>query len=209
MTPAELTAFRLDISARYVVLAGQANSLPNAATDVQSEDEISDALAEALFIRAFIRYESALETLFFHYASGGGSVQGAIANSYLRPGNEEAARRMVRAGFKFMSWSKPEIIRDTAKVYIENGWPIADMMAGQNQDLADCERIRNRIAHNSAEAATQFNIVQRNLLGTERVFALTPGQLLRMRFRNSAALNLERYLKVMADVLDAITDPVP
>lgn len=209
MTPAELLVFRQEAAAYYGSLMGLAGTLQAAPTESLSQDELADSIAEAVFLRAFSRYESSLESLFFHYVTGGVSITGTPANSYLQPGNDEVARRMVKAGFRFMSWAKPEIIRDTAKVYIENGWPLADMMATRTQELADCERVRNRIAHNSTEARTQFNIVQRNLLGTERLFNVTPGQLLRMRSRNTNNTHVERYLEILGETLDSMTDPPP
>ncbi|MEY9604104.1 hypothetical protein AB7M74_010713 [Bradyrhizobium japonicum] len=101
------------------------------------------------------------------------------ANTYLRLTDESSARKLIKAGYKFLNWAKPDTIRETAQNYIENGWPLVDMLATRTQDLADCERIRNKIAHNSTEAVQQFSVVQRNLLATERLFDLSPGQLLK------------------------------
>ena len=106
-----------------------------------------------------------------------------------------------------MSWAKPSAIRDLVTTYIDNGWPIIDMLATKADELADCERLRNRIAHRSPEADQQFKVVQRNLLGTERLFSITPGQLLRARHRKHKVLVLRRYLDVMGETILAITDP--
>jgi hypothetical protein len=207
MSPNDFITFRAETAARQTLFVQQIAGIPTASAEVESTDHSSDGLAEAIFLRAFIAYESSLDALFFHYVTGGVSAQGRAATSYLQPGNELVARRMVKAGFRFLSWAKPEIIRETSKTYIENGWPLADMMSANSQELADCERVRNKIAHNSVEALAEFNIVQRNLYGTERLFSMSPGQLLRTRRRSSPGLQLERYIKVMRETVEAIIDP--
>ena len=119
------------------------------------------------------------------------------------------ARKITRAGWRFLSWAKPQDIRTTAENYIENGWPISDMMRAKSHELSDCERVRNRIAHNSIESRLRFNVVQRNLLQTERLFPITPGQLLRIRSTRLKKLYIGHFLDVMNDTLIAIMDPPP
>jgi ABC-type cobalamin transport system ATPase subunit len=116
---------------------------------------------------------------------------------------------VTKAGYKFLSWAKPQETRATADNYIENGWPISDMINAKSQELSDCERIRNRIAHNSLEAVMNFNAVQRNLLRTERLFPISPGQFLRIRNARLKKLHIGHYLDVMRDTLAAILDPPP
>lgn len=182
-------------------------NLPVASDSVESADHQSDAYAEAIFLRAFTAYENDLEKLFLHYVTGGLSLDGKAANTYLKLKDETAARRLTKAGYKFLSWSKPQDIRTTAENYIENGWPISGMMSAKSQDLSDCERVRNRIAHNSLEALINFNVVQRNLLQTERLFSITPGQFLRIRNTRLKKLHIGHYLDVMNETLGAILTP--
>ncbi|MDD1497610.1 hypothetical protein PVA19_04235 [Agrobacterium sp. CNPSo 3708] len=209
MTPEELADYRQNISEKHLVLVGFADDLPVAGDDVESEDHHADSVAEAIFLRGFTTYESHIEKLFFHYVTGGLSANGVAAASHLKPSNEEIARKIVKAGFKFLSWAKPSNTSLTAQLYLENGWPLVDMMATKTQELSDCERIRNRIAHLSTESATDFGVVQRNLLATERLFSITPGQLLRIRHRRHRMSNLKRYLNVMYETIDSIIDPPP
>ncbi len=172
-------------------------------------DHQADAYAEAIFLRAFAAYENDLETLFLHYVTGGASLQGVSAKTYLRVTEATLARKLTRAGYRFLSWAKPQEIRNTADNYIENGWPISAMMSAKSHDLADCERIRNRIAHNSLEAKGQFDVVQRNMLRTERLFPITPGQFLRIRNGRLKKLHIGHYLNAMNDTLAAVLDPPP
>ena len=207
MTPAELIAYRDAIAARHASMVEAIGQIAVASDSVESTDHQSDAYAEALFLRAFTAYENDLEKLFLHYVTGGLSLDGKSANTYLKLTDETAARRLTKAGYKFLSWAKPQDIRSTADNYIENGWPISNMMNAKSQDLSDCERVRNRIAHNSIEALVSFNTVQRNLLQTERLVPITPGQFLRIRNRRLKKLHIEHYLDVMDDTLSAILTP--
>lgn len=207
MTPEELEQYRQAIAERHAALISHAESLATAVDDTESDDHQGDFVAEAIFLRGFTAYESDIEKLFFHYVTGGQSLQGKAANSYLRSGSEEIARKIVKGGFTFLNWAKPSKINSTAQLYLEDGWPLTEMLATKTQELSDCERIRNRIAHLSLESATDFATVQRNLFGTERLFAMTPGQLLRVRHRRQRMSHLKRYLVVMYDTVNAIIDP--
>jgi hypothetical protein len=207
MTPEELTAFRQGVDEHHDRFAQQMGNIQSASSDVISTDIESDALAEALFLRLFTAYERNVEFLFYHYVTGGLSAQGNPAPSYLNSRDEQVARRMVRGALRFVNWAKPDAIRETALTYIDRGWPIADMMSAQSQELADCERIRNRIAHNSPESVLQFNVVQRNLFATERLFDITPGQLLRVRHKKHQEIHLSRYATVMKLAIESMIDP--
>ena len=209
MKRSELKAFSQEIGDRHVETMEFVSQLDAAPADRQSSDYESDVLAEALFLRAFTSYASDVEKLFLHYVTGGLSLNGARAKSYLRVKDESLARKLTRAGWRFLSWAKPQDIRTTAETYMENGWPINDVMISRGQLLSDCERVRNRIAHDSLEARQQFDVVQRNLFQTERIFPLTPGQLLRVRNSKLKKLHIGHYLEAMTDTLNAIVDPTP
>ncbi len=205
----ELRAFSKEIDDRHSGLMELVADLDAAPPDKQSSDYRADALAEALFLRAFTSYAADIEILFLHYATGGTSLSGVSAKSYLRVRDESLARKLTRAGWRFLSWAKPQEIRDTAKTYIEDGWPISGVMSSRSQALTDCERVRNRIAHDSLEARQQFNVVQRNLLRTERLFPISPGQLLRIRDTKVKKLYIAHYLDTMTETLNAIIEPRP
>ncbi|MFC3943730.1 hypothetical protein [Pseudomonas gingeri] len=207
MSPEKLIELRDAIEARHVVSTDLAEQLQAAPAEIESEDHNSDAIAEALFLRVFTAYESDVEKIFLHYVTGGASLQGARANSYLSITDETAARKLTKGALKFLSWAKPDEIKRTAEIYLENGWPIAAMMSSASHYLADCERVRNRIAHNSIEAMQQFNTAQRNLLATERLFTITPGQFLRIRNPRLRQTHIALYFNTLYQTLDAMLDP--
>ena len=207
MKPSELIDYRNAIVARHDATMKFVGEIDAAPSNAESSNHQADAYAEALFLRAFTAYENDIEKLFLHYVTGGASLKGLKAKSYIRVTDETLARKLTRAGWKFLSWSKPQHIRATAENYIENGWPVSDMMNAKSQELSDCERVRNRIAHNSHESRSALNLVQRNLLGTERLFPITPGQLLRIRSSRLKKLHIGHFLDVMNNTIYAIIDP--
>lgn len=209
MKPSELIDYHNSIMERHEATMKFVEEMDAAPSNAESSNHQADTYAEALFLRAFTAYENDIEKLFLHYVTGGASLKGLKANSYLRVTDETLARKLTRAGWRFLSWSKPQHIRDTAENYIENGWPVSDMMNAKSQELSDCERVRNRIAHNSDESRSAFNVVQRNLFGTERLFPITPGQLLRIRSSRLKKLHIGYYLDVMNNTICAIIDPPP
>ena len=207
MTPEELLRYRTAIFARTAKAKELLNGFLPAPSESESDDKMADAVFEALFLRQFVEYERDLESLFLHYLTGGASLGGEVAPTYLSVADEELARSIVQRGWRFLSWSNPEAIRDTAKTYLKEGWPINEMMIAKGQDLADCRRIRNRICHNSGEAQTEFDVVQRNLFRTERNFSISPGQVLRVRSARLKKFHIEHYLDAIKDTLIAILDP--
>lgn len=209
MSPEGLVELRDEIEVRHVNFIEMANQLDVAPAEIESEDQNSDAIAEALFLRGFTAYESDVEKIFLHYVTGGLSLQGVRANSYLSITDESLARKLTKGAQKFLSWAKPDEIKRTAEVYLENGWPISAMMSSASHYLADCERVRNRIAHNSIEAMQQFNTAQRNLLATERLFPITPGQFLRIRNSRLRKTHIVVYLDTLYETIGAMLDPPP
>lgn len=207
MTLVELAQLAQSIADRHAALDERLQTVAAAPTDVMSGDADADSLAEAVFLRTFTSYEADLERIFLHFVTGGATLNGMAAVSYLNVADEEQAKRLVRGAFRYLSWSKPSTTRVTADTYLTDGWPITPILAARSQDLSDCEKIRNRIAHQSSEAHSDFAAVQRNLFLTERLFPISPGQLLRTRFRSRRQLVIQHYVTTMRDVLTAMIDP--
>ena len=207
MTTDELIAYRKAILVRRRATLEMVEEVDPAPSDRESLDKPGDVLMEGIFLRAFTAYEESVEKLFLHYVTGGVSSAGSVATSYLNVRDEGLARKVTLAGKRFLHWGNPGVIRATADTYIKNGWPISEMMNARSGDLIDCQRVRNCIAHSSLQALEGFRAVQRSVLHTERIFSITPGQLLRIRKPRSTTLYIAHLLDVMYDTLDAIIDP--
>jgi len=207
MTPEDFADFVRETHSHFERLKAETDNIGLAPADTEVGEIIDNALAEAIFLRGFTLYEACLDKLFFHYVTGGLTFSGRAAETYLNVPDEAAARKLVKGSLKFLSWSNPENIREVASTYLKNGWPIADMMATGSNDMIDAEKVRNRIAHDSTEARLKFAAVQRNIFGTERVFSMSAGQLLRVKHRTKRAINLKHLLDVMQQTIASIQDP--
>jgi hypothetical protein len=93
MTRPELIDYRNAVAARHAAFLAQIDQIDPAPEDVESTHHQADAYAEALFLRAFTTYESDIEKLFLHYVTGGASLGGRTANSYLRVDDEMLQER--------------------------------------------------------------------------------------------------------------------
>ena len=134
MIAAELLAFCQAVTDRHASVSTIVAGFDPAAVDTLSTEDQQDAYAEAIFIRAFTAYENDLETLFLHYVTGGQTKQGAQAQSYLNVTDASQARKLTKAGFKFLSWAKPSETRTTTQTYMRDGWPIGahPVLTGQS-----------------------------------------------------------------------------
>ena len=207
MSPLEFSNFHSTSLKRNEATLRLLDGIGFAPENTESKNEASDIMAEGLFLRAFCAYENDLEALFLHYVSGGRSLDGLSANTLLNVETEADARNVVFGGKDFLNWANPGETRSTASRYLENGWPINQMMNNQSQNLSDCTFIRNHIAHNSHHSQNQFDKVQRNLFRTERVFPFSPGQLLRTRHRKNKSIQIEYYLNALHVTLLGIMRP--
>jgi hypothetical protein len=103
----ELQVLLEDINERHRLLSERLDNIAAASSEKPSTDQETDALVEALFLRVFTKYEAALEKLFLHYVTGGVSISGTPAPTLLAVSDEAKARRLVKAGYRFLSWAKP------------------------------------------------------------------------------------------------------
>lgn len=207
MSPEDFAALHAAFLVKRDQTLDQIAGLPFASDAETDSDHTSNRIAEAIFLEAFTTYEADLEVFFLHYACGGVSLNGREAVRYLSVTDEARVRSIAKAGQRFLSWAKPSQTRETAQLYLENGWPLAEVMATKEHILIDCEKVRNRIAHNSLEANVNFKAVQRNIFGTERTFPIRPGQLLRTKMPRTRQSVVRTYVVAMADVTEALLNP--
>lgn len=207
MTPDEMLELQQSIIQRHVAFTEITADLAVAPSDSISTDIISDTSVEAIFLRAFTSYENDVERIFIHYVTGGATLNNLRPTSYLSTTDGTLARNIVKGANKFISWAQADSLAKTAKLYMHEGWPLAVVVSANSQFLSDGERVRNRIAHNSPEAIQQFKIVQRNMLGTERIFDLSPGQFLRIKHTRRRILHIDFYMEVLNQALLTMLEP--
>lgn len=204
---ADLTAllarFRADMAASQLAM----NGLSFAPEDREDPDISANAMFEGIFLRAFTSFENCLEELFLHYCSGGVALGGFTPNSRLSNCTEGDVRAILKMNARFIDWSSPQTVRDRSDLFLRDGEPIRSGIDARSHILTDIEKLRNMIAHDSVEAANAYVEVQRNVFLTERLFKMTPGQLLRTRRRHRPLMSwCAYYLSVMSDAIEGIAN---
>lgn len=97
MNSQEFAEFSKEIAGRHDETQELIEEVDPAPTDDESTDIEADIFAEAIFLRSFAAFETDLERLFLHYVTGGASLSGATATSYLAISDENQARTLTRA----------------------------------------------------------------------------------------------------------------
>ena len=71
-----------------------------------------------------------------------------------------------------MDWANHEIVRRLAKLYLENGEPLASNIASISSELSDLKTVRNAAAHLSSTTRHQLDalssrVLSRNITNTD------------------------------------------
>lgn len=141
-------------------------------------------LAEALLFRLYRAQERLVRAVFLDTCVSHKSFLGNDVGSRLSCGEWSIAEDILKAsGAKFLDWGNPQQTIIRASLIFDGGFPITDMIAPLHSTLVDLQRIRNFVAHDSGEAASQFRKAANNYL-TGGTGALTSaGDLLLSRRR--------------------------
>lgn len=194
-----------DLDAEMHILHEAIDNLPFADANRLDQDIEKNAAAEGIFLRAFTIYENSLERLFVLYCCGKPSINAPHPSTRLANCTEEQAIAIAKGGYRFLDWSNPSSIRARADLFFADGEPFRSGIDPRAMMLANMEKVRNRIAHFSSEAQHGYLEVQRGIWGTERVFDMSPGQLLRTRTKGKPPQHqLRQYLSAAHDVVGVI-----
>lgn len=174
------------------------NNLAYADANRIDGDVEKNVAAEGIFLRGFTIYERTLDRLFLAYCTGSKGLDGAQPTCRLANCDEAQALAIAKNGFRFLDWSSPKSVRERADLFFLDGEPFRTGVDPRATSLSEMEKIRNRIAHFSPEAELGYLSVQRALFGTERVFEMSPGQLLRTRRRGKPPLMQAAYFLSVA-----------
>jgi len=160
-----------------------------------------EALYEMAYLRMFIAWESFLEESFLRFICG---YRGPAGQPVLRQPalpRIEAARLAVLGGHDFVSWASPIAVEQRARQYMQNSWHEQVLQAARAR-LRCFVAVRNRIAHGSEYARTQFDHSTMQL-AARRFRGAVPGAFLRSW--NAAALPQERWLSTIGSELKLLS----
>lgn len=159
-------------------------------------------LTEAIFARAFSKYEEFIEQTFLLYCQGRSGLSGTTVKSYISPKNISHAKSIIKSGMTFLEWNSPEKIISRCDIYLHPDSPVYLAVTTHQSRLQNIRRIRNAIAHSSDEARTQFRKAVRDELGVAPLIAPAVGEFLIMNDRMAA--RRQYYLRSYLDVLGTV-----
>lgn len=171
---------------------------------LELEEGSSAIIYEALLLRAFRVYENFVERLFFSVLSGEPLVNGATIDSCVSPRDESHARKLVgsAAATRFLDWSEPKTVRERCDIFLEAENSLGLAIGGKTTEITWMRKVRNHVAHNSVESASQFSGVLQTVLLTIPESLPSPGIFLRQIPKKGPVKDRE----VLAFFLDAVLE---
>jgi len=116
------------------------------------------------FLKMFIYWESFIEESFSKYLTGELSTNGTGVTCYISPNDREHALKILIGTQKYVDWANHEIVRRLAKLYLENGEPLASNIASISSELSDLKTVRNAAAHLSSTTRHQLDALSSRIL---------------------------------------------
>ncbi len=135
-------------------------------------------LTETIFFNAFREYENFLNELFLLYCMGKKTSSGAKVRSFLRPKDTVHAAALVQSSLSHLDWTSPGNVIARSETYLLNGFPIKDPLTTNLIALQKYKKIRNHIAHGSAESLGEYKKVVKDYYGTMPLTTPPPGEYL-------------------------------
>jgi hypothetical protein len=100
----------------------------------------------------------------------------------------------------FLDWSSPDCVINRAETYLEDGYPVKDVLSANIEILRDLKRIRNHIAHMSKESHTGYLKTVKKHFGTIPLKVPEAGEFLLLARSGSSSYYLIEYLQLIDNV---------
>jgi hypothetical protein len=133
-------------------------------SDIFDEDKKDFVIASA-FLKMFIYWESFIEDSFAKFLTGELSTVGTEVTKFVSPIDRDHALRMLIGTQKYVDWANHQIVSRLAKLYLEDGSPLASNMASISRELSDLKTVRNAAAHLSSTTQHQLDALSTRVLG--------------------------------------------
>ena len=153
-------------------------------------------IAELVFLKIFISWESFLEQTFIRYMCGGETSSGFCPERYVRPKKLEHAMDILLQNREYVDWTRWSEVKTWARNFFRNGEPYEPVILGAEVILNEMKTIRNRIAHHSDSASEKFlNLVRTKIGNVPR--GITPGKLLNTNLPGTGYSILQDYVNLL------------
>lgn len=167
----------------------------------------TELIAELAGLRLFIIWEDFLEQTFIRYMCGAKTSSGYSPKLYVKVPKLEHAKNILLGGRLYIDWENASEVAQRAETYFRNGEPYATVLRAAQIHLDTFRAIRNRIAHSSEFAETQFLKKVEVLYGYVPT-KITPGLLLlshpppaAMPFRMKMSRPPKSLLEIYGDLI--------
>lgn len=157
-------------------------------------------LTEAIFFAAFRAYEQFMRNVFILFCCGVQPSRRRLVRPYLKPKTLKHAEELLQSSMPFLDWSSPDSVIERAETYLEDGYPIKDVLSANIDSLRDFKRIRNHIAHMSKESYIEYLKTVKRHYGTVPLRVPRPGEFLLLTRRGSRSYYLSDYLQLIENV---------
>jgi len=124
--------------------------------------EAQHFITDVAFLKMFMAWESFLEASFTKYLLGQLSATGNVIHRYVFPKNYNHAHSILIN----VDWDNPEMVRQMAKLYFEDGEPFETYIKAINSELFDLRTIRNAALYLSSSNSCQLDALATRLLKT-------------------------------------------
>lgn len=163
-------------------------------------------LTEAVFFAAFRAYEHFLRNVFLLYCCGIQPGRRRLVRSFLQPRSLEHAETLVKSAMPFLDWSSPDQLLERSETYLKDAFPLKTPLTAHMERLRELKKLRNHIAHMSAESLLEYNKVLRTHFGTVPLRVPRPGEFLLLPSKRFNSLYyLQDYLDIIETVAVAMT----
>ena len=96
----------------------------------------------------------------------------------MKPKSFNHAEKLIKSSMRYLDWTNPDDVIKRADLYLKDGFPIKYPYTTHRELLLDFKRIRNHIAHDSAESLDGYKAALRQHFGTIPLRIPPPGEFL-------------------------------
>jgi hypothetical protein len=160
-----------------------------------------ELLVESIFFAGFRRYEGFIREIFLLYCMEKQPSKKPRVKSFLKPKSFHHSEQLIKSSMPFLDWTSPDTVIERAELYLDNGYPIKLPYTTNLQPLREFKKLRNHIAHNSAESQIEYEKVVRMYYGVAPLKIPNTGQYLMLSSkRNPANYNLLDFFDLMKSI---------
>jgi hypothetical protein len=162
-------------------------------------------LTEAVFFAAFRAYEQFLRNIFLLYCCSIQSSGRKLVRSFLQPKTIQHTEKLLKSSMLFLDWGSPDTLIERAETYLKDGYPLKTPLSTNLEGLRKLKKIRNHIAHMSAESTGDYKKVLNSHYAITPLKLPRPGEFLLLPSKHDPT---SYYLKSFMDLMEDVASQV-